>query len=95
MRVYRNAERICKSENGNKKLILSAVLLHDIIKIKNRKDSALKSAKLSEKILKDYSFSNDQIKIICDAIKEHSFQKAKFLLLLKEKFFKMQIGWMQ
>ena len=77
MRVYRNAERICKSENGNKKLILSAVLLHDIIKIKNRKDSALKSAKLSEKILKDYSFSNDQIKIICDAIKEHSFSKGK------------------
>ena len=37
MRVYRNAERICKTENGNKKLILSAVLLHDIIKIKNRK----------------------------------------------------------
>ena len=77
MRVYRNAERICKSENGNKKLILSAVLLHDIIKIKNRKDSALKSAKLSEKILNDYSFSNDQIKIICDAIKEHSFSKGK------------------
>ena len=36
MRVYRNAERILKSENGNKKLILSAVLLHDIMKIKNR-----------------------------------------------------------
>ena len=56
MRVYRNAERICKTENGNKKLILSAVLLHDIIKIKNRKDSALKSAKLSEKILKENYF---------------------------------------
>ena len=24
MRVYHNAERICKTENGNKKLILSA-----------------------------------------------------------------------
>ena len=32
MRVYRNAERMCKSENVNKKLILSAVLLHDIVK---------------------------------------------------------------
>ena len=32
MRVYRNAEKICKTESGNKKLILSAVLLHDIIK---------------------------------------------------------------
>ena len=57
MRVYRNAEKICKTENGNKKLILSAVLLHDIIKIKNRKDSAIKSAKLSKKILKEKNYS--------------------------------------
>ena len=77
MRVYRNAERICKSENGNKKLILSAVLLHDIIKIKNRKDSALKSAKLSKKILKENYFLDDEITIISDAIKEHSFSKGK------------------
>jgi len=77
MRVYRNAERICKTENGNKKLILSAVLLHDIIKIKNRKDSALKSARLSEKILKQNYFSDNEIKIISDAIKEHSFSKGK------------------
>ena len=77
MRVYRNAEKICKNENGNKKLILSAVLLHDIIKIKNRKDSALKSAKLSEKILKENYFLDDEIIIISDAIKEHSFSKGK------------------
>jgi uncharacterized protein len=77
MRVYHNAERICKSENGNKKLILTAVLLHDIIKSPNQKDSALKSAKLSKKILKDHSFSNDEIIIIYDAIKEHSFSKGK------------------
>ena len=77
MRVYRNAEKICKTENGNKKLILSAVLLHDIIKIKNRKDSALKSAKFSEKILKENHFLNNEIKIISDAIKEHSFSKGK------------------
>ena len=56
MRVYRNAEKICKTESGNKKLILSAVLLHDIIKTKNRKDSSIKSAKLSEKILKKKLF---------------------------------------
>ena len=77
MRVYRNAERICKSENGNKKLILSAVLLHDIVKIKNRKDSALKSARLSEIFLKENHFSDDEITIISDAIKEHSFSKGK------------------
>tara|TARA_Y100000766_G_scaffold1657_2_gene1321 strand:+ start:190 stop:810 length:621 start_codon:yes stop_codon:yes gene_type:complete len=77
MRVYRNAEKICKTENGNKKLILSAVLLHDIIKTKNRKDSALKSAKLSEKILKENNFHDDEIKIISNAIKQHSFSKGK------------------
>ena len=77
MRVYRNAERICKNENGNKKLILSAVLLHDIMKIKNRKDSALKSANLSKKILKENYFLDDEITIISDAIKEHSFSKGK------------------
>jgi uncharacterized protein len=77
MRVYRNAERICKNENGNKKLILSAVLLHDIVKIKNQKDSALKSAKQSEKILKENYFLDDEIKIISNAIKEHSFSKGK------------------
>ena len=77
MRVYRNAEKISKTENGNKKLILSAVLLHDIIKIKNRKDSALKSAKFSEKILKENHFLNNEIIIISDSIKEHSFSKGK------------------
>ena len=77
MRVYRNAEKICKTENGNKKLILSAVLLHDIVKIKNQKDSAIKSAKLSEKILKENNFFDDEIEIISDAIKEHSFSKGK------------------
>ena len=77
MRVYRNAEKICKTENGNKKLVLSAVLLHDIIKIKTRKNSSTKSAKLSKKILKENNFLNDEIKIISDAIKQHSFSKGK------------------
>ena len=77
MRVYRNAQIISKNENGNEKLILSAVLLHDIIKIKNRKNSALKSAKVSEIILKENCFLDDEIKIISDAIKEHSFSKGK------------------
>jgi uncharacterized protein len=85
MRVYHNAERICKNENGNKKLILSAVLLHDIIKINNQKDSALQSAKLSEKILKENYFLDDEITIISDAIKEHSFAKGKIPSTLEGK----------
>ena len=77
MRVYRNAEKICKTESGNKKLVLSAVLLHDIIKNKNQKNSSEKSAKLAEKILKENHFSPDEIMIISDAIKEHSFSKGR------------------
>ena len=77
MRVYRNAERICKTESGNKKLVLSAVLLHDIIKNKNQKNSSEKSAKLAEKILKENHFSPDEIMIISDAITEHSFSKGR------------------
>ena len=77
MRVYRNAEKICKTESGNKKLVLSAVLLHDLIKNKNQKNSAEKSAKLAEKILKENYFSSDEILIISDAIKEHSFSKGR------------------
>ena len=77
MRVYHNAERICKKEKGNKELVLSAVLLHDLVKSSNRKISADASAKLSEKILKKNSFSNNEITIICNAIREHSFSKGK------------------
>ena len=68
---------ICKTESGNKKLVLSAVLLHDIIKNKNQKNSSEKSAKLAEKILKENHFSPDEIMIISDAIKEHSFSKGR------------------
>ena len=77
MRVYRNAERICKTESGNKKLVLSAVLLHDIIKNKNQKNSAQKSAKLAEKILKDNNFSPNEIDIISCAIRDHSYSKGR------------------
>ena len=31
MRVYKNAQKICKKEKIDPKLVLSAVLLHDIV----------------------------------------------------------------
>ena len=31
MRVYKNAKKLCKKEQANEKLVLSAVLLHDIV----------------------------------------------------------------
>ena len=79
MRVYRNAEQLTKKESSNKKLVLSSVLLHDIVsypKSNSRsKQSSVHSSKKAIKILKKYKFSNDEIKIISDAIRDHSFTK--------------------
>lgn len=75
MRVYQNAEKICRTEKGNKKLILSAVLLHDIIKTKN--NSAQKSANLAKKILTNSNYSSEEISIITNAIRDHSYSNGK------------------
>ena len=79
MRVYKNAEKLCKIEQANKKLVLSAVLLHDIISYpksdKRSKFSSLHSAEKSKQILKKYAFSDKEISIISDAIRDHSFSK--------------------
>ena len=77
MRVYKNAQRICRDENANKTLVLSAVLLHDIVSFpksdRRSKLSATKSAQKSQKILAKYNFTSAEIQIICDAIRDHSF----------------------
>ena len=81
MRVYKNAKTICKSEKVNDELVLSGALLHDIISYpKSHKDSKLSSVKSSEKaktILKKYGYAEKEIKIISDAIRDHSFSRHK------------------
>ena len=81
MRVYKNAQKICKTEKANEKLVLSAVLLHDLVSYpksdKRSKVSSTESAKKSKLILKKYNFTIDEIKIISDAINDHSFSKNK------------------
>jgi len=81
MRVYKNAERLCLKEKVNSKLVLSAVLLHDIVSYpksdKRSKLSSIESAELSKKILKKYHFSKEEIEIITDAIRDHSFSQNK------------------
>jgi len=81
MRVYHNAEKLAKKENTNKKLVLSSVLLHDIVSYpksdSRSKQSSTDSSIKAAKILKKYKFSNDEIKIISDAIRDHSFTKNK------------------
>jgi len=81
MRVYKNAQMICKKERVNEKLVLSAVLLHDIVSYpksdKRSKLSSIQSAEKSKKILKKFNFSSEEIQIISDAIRDHSFSQNK------------------
>ena len=81
MRVFKNAQHICKKEKANEKLVLSAVLLHDIVSYpksdKRSKSSSLKSAEKSKKILKKFDYTKQEIQIISDAIRDHSFSQNK------------------
>jgi len=89
MRVYKNAQKICKKEKANEKLVLSAALLHDIVSYpksdKRSKSSSIESAKKSKQILKKYDFASDEITIICDAIKDHSFSQNKIPTTIEGK----------
>ena len=89
MRVFKNAQKICKKENANEKLVLSAVLLHDIVSYpksdKRSKLSSIKSAEKSKKILKKFNFTKEEIQIISDAIRDHSFSRNKIPLTLEGK----------
>lgn len=81
MRVYKNAQILCKKEKVNEKLVLIAVLLHDIVSYpksdKRSKNSAVESAVEAMKILKDLKFAPEEIQIIAGAIRDHSFSRKK------------------
>ena len=81
MRVYNNAQKIVKKEKASQKLVLSAVLLHDIVSYpkssKRSKLSSVDSAKKSKIILKKYGFTTKEIIIVSDAIVDHSFSQNK------------------
>ncbi len=89
LRVYKNAQKICKKEKANEKLVLSAALLHDVVSYqksdKRSKLSSIESAKKSKQILKKYDFPSDEIAIICDAIRDHSFSQNKIPSTLEGK----------
>ena len=79
MRVYKNAQKIGKKENANMKLVLAAVLLHDIVSYpksdKKSEISSSKSALEAQKILKKHGYSDWEIKIVSEAIRDHSFSR--------------------
>ena len=67
MRVYKNAQKIGKKENANMKLVLAAVLLHDIISFpksdKKSKTSSIKSSIAAQRILQNHGYDKDEMKI--------------------------------
>jgi uncharacterized protein len=79
MRVYKNAQILLKKEKANPRLVLASVLLHDIVQFPKSdprsKTSSAKSAILAAKILKKHGFSDSDITIICDAIRDHSYSR--------------------
>ena len=89
MRVFKNAQKICKKENAHEKLVLSAVLLHDIVSYpksdKRSKSSSIKSAEKSKKILKKFNFTKEEIQTISDTIRDHSFSRNKIPATIEGK----------
>jgi len=81
LRVYRNAERICKKEDVESRLVLTAALLHDIVSFrksdKRSKTSSNKSSTEAKKILQKYNYSEKDVSIIANAIETHSYSKNK------------------
>ncbi len=81
MRVYKNAQKLCKKEKVNEKLVLCAVLLHDVVSYpksdKRSKNSSIDSAKKAKTILKKYGFTENKITLISDAIRDHSFSQKR------------------
>jgi len=79
MRVYDNAKRIAKHEKADSELVLAAALLHDIVSFpksdKRSKAASMKSAKEAQKILANYSYTKKEIRIISDAIRDHSYSR--------------------
>ena len=89
MRVYKNAQKLCKKEKANEKLVLSAVLLHDIISYPKSdprsKFSSIKSAQEAKKILNNLDYSSKELRIISDAIRDHSFSRGEIPQTLEGK----------
>jgi uncharacterized protein len=81
MRVYKNAQKISRHEKADTRLVLAAVLLHDIVQYpksdKRSKLSSLESAAIAEKILAKHDFTKKEISIISDAIRDHSYSRNK------------------
>lgn len=76
LRVLYWSFKLQKVEKGNLRILIPAVLLHDIgqayDKSENQNMHALVSAQKAPEILKNYKYSNLEIEKICETIELHS-----------------------
>jgi uncharacterized protein len=81
MRVYKNAQKLCKKEKVNEKLVLCSVLLHDIVSYpksdKRSNNSSIDSAKKAKTLLKKHDFTENEIILVSNAIRDHSFSQKR------------------
>jgi uncharacterized protein len=79
MRVYKNAKLIGTQEGAIMRILLPAVLLHDIVVYPKGSDNSMMSsddsADLAEKILQRLRYSQHEINGISYCIRAHSFSK--------------------
>ena len=79
LRVLKNATKIARKEKASIRMITAAVLLHDIISYKKSdprsKNSSSESAEKARETLQRHDFTQDEINIISDAIRDHSFSR--------------------
>ncbi|MGQ0605326.1 MAG: HD domain-containing protein, partial [Candidatus Nitrosotenuis sp.] len=89
MRVYKNAQKIAKHEKANQRIVLAAVLLHDIVQFRKSdprsKSASTKSAQVAKKILVKHGFSDSEIMIISDSIRDHSFSRGTITQTIEVK----------
>ncbi len=79
MRVYKNSKRLAEKEHASARLVLAAALLHDIVSYPKSdprsKRSSEHSATKASRVLAKHGYAKDEIKIISDAIRDHSFSR--------------------
>jgi len=76
--VIENAKRLAdtfKLNERQRELLLIAAALHDIGYIEDRDEHAMNGSILAEKYLTEQNFNKEDIKIVCDAIKNHGGKK--------------------
>ncbi len=78
-RVLKNAQKLAKKENADIRLVTAAVLLHDIVSYPKSdpraKNSSYESSIMARKILERYHYNKNEIAIITEAIRDHSFSR--------------------